>query len=267
MKKNKMMRIASVLLVAVLLSTCAISGTFAKYVQEGTSTDTSRVAKWGVTVGATSNSAFKKTYTVSESDARAIVNADVDIGDDYLVAPGTAGEITDVDLDGKPEVAVEVIYAAEVKLGDGDNLWKIGETEYFPIIITVGTTTYGMKTVDNEGADVTTTGADETFTTIADLEDAIEEAIVAYGKQYPVNTDLSSEETPSVSWSWTFVAENGNTYQTNDKDAALGNLENLPSISISITTTVQQINEFDAPAQNDEPDVQVPSEQVPAEGQ
>ena len=32
MKTNIMMRVASTLLIAVLLSTCAISGTFAKYI-------------------------------------------------------------------------------------------------------------------------------------------------------------------------------------------------------------------------------------------
>ena len=47
MKKNKMMRIASVLLVAVLLSTCAIFGTFAKYTTSVTSQDSARVAYWG----------------------------------------------------------------------------------------------------------------------------------------------------------------------------------------------------------------------------
>ena len=47
MKTNKMMRIASVLLVAVLLTTCSISGTFAKYVSQATGTDTARVAYWG----------------------------------------------------------------------------------------------------------------------------------------------------------------------------------------------------------------------------
>ena len=47
MRKNKMMRLASALLVAVLLSTCAISGTFAKYVTSSTGTDKARVAYWG----------------------------------------------------------------------------------------------------------------------------------------------------------------------------------------------------------------------------
>ena len=47
MKKNVMMRVASALLVAVLMTTCAISGTFAKYTSSATGSDTARVAKWG----------------------------------------------------------------------------------------------------------------------------------------------------------------------------------------------------------------------------
>ena len=50
MKKNFMMRAASVLLVAVMLTTCAISGTFAKYVTSDSGSDFARVAKFGVTV-------------------------------------------------------------------------------------------------------------------------------------------------------------------------------------------------------------------------
>ena len=43
MKKNIMMRVASALLIAVLLTTCAISGTFAKYVSTASGSDTARV--------------------------------------------------------------------------------------------------------------------------------------------------------------------------------------------------------------------------------
>ena len=52
MKKNKMMRLASFLLIAVLVSTSAISGTYAKYTTSGFAEDQARVAKWGVTVAA-----------------------------------------------------------------------------------------------------------------------------------------------------------------------------------------------------------------------
>ncbi len=59
MKKNKMLRMASALLVLTLLTTCIIGGTFAKYTTSGTATDTARVAKWGVKVECTGN-AFEK---------------------------------------------------------------------------------------------------------------------------------------------------------------------------------------------------------------
>ena len=45
MKKNRMMRVASALLVAVLLTTCAISGTFAKYITAEDATDSAAQAK------------------------------------------------------------------------------------------------------------------------------------------------------------------------------------------------------------------------------
>ena len=79
MRKNKMMRLASALLVAVLLSTCAISGTFAKYVSEATATDTARVAKWGWGDTTLSIDLFATNYdgTVQSSNG------------DKLIAPGT----------------------------------------------------------------------------------------------------------------------------------------------------------------------------------
>ena len=53
MKKNKMMRLASGLLVAVLITTSTISGTFAKYVTTADAKDEARVAKFGVVITAT----------------------------------------------------------------------------------------------------------------------------------------------------------------------------------------------------------------------
>ena len=91
MKKNKMMRIASVLLVAVLLSTCAISGTFAKYTStfEGTST-AAKVATWNVTVNGAAETAdfeFDILETVLDTKTGA---EDADVNG-KLLAPGTKG--------------------------------------------------------------------------------------------------------------------------------------------------------------------------------
>jgi hypothetical protein len=62
MKKNKMMRLASLLLVCVLLTTSVISGTFAKYTTSYTANDTARVAKWGFDQATLSFDLFAATY-------------------------------------------------------------------------------------------------------------------------------------------------------------------------------------------------------------
>ena len=88
MKKNKMMRIASVLLVAVILTTCAISGTFAKYVTSGNGSDNARVAKFGVTLTGTADT-FKETY--AKDDNTFTLEANTVVSTEDVVAPGTSG--------------------------------------------------------------------------------------------------------------------------------------------------------------------------------
>ena len=51
MKKNKRMRTASGLMIAALLTTSMISGTFAKYTTADAAQDSARAAKWGVNLG------------------------------------------------------------------------------------------------------------------------------------------------------------------------------------------------------------------------
>ena len=91
MKKNKMMRIASVLLVAVLLSTCAISGTFAKYASKFVATTTATVAKWDVdaTLGSATG-VFDLFATINDT----LDSNDEDDVADTLIAPGTEGQFT-----------------------------------------------------------------------------------------------------------------------------------------------------------------------------
>lgn len=75
MKKNVMMRVASALLVAVLMTTCAISGTFAKYTSTATTSDQARVAKWGWGATAVSIDLFDDVYgtTVDSADGKNVI--------------------------------------------------------------------------------------------------------------------------------------------------------------------------------------------------
>lgn len=113
MKKNVMMRVASAMLVLTLLTTCIISGTFAKYTTKGEFSDSARVAKWGVEIGIDGQDMFKKTYAKDGTTTDTTIVNTV-IATEAVVAPGTKNEdgVT-ITVTGKPEVAFKLTFAME----------------------------------------------------------------------------------------------------------------------------------------------------------
>ncbi len=108
-KKNHTMRIAAGVMTAALLSTCAISSTFAKYTSESTGTATARVAKWDILFGGetTMNETFEfdlfdTTYDDATSPSVKSSN------DDKVIAPGTQGSFV-VKIANQSEVTAEYI--------------------------------------------------------------------------------------------------------------------------------------------------------------
>lgn len=132
MKKNKAMRAASGLLVATLLSTSMVSGTFAKYTTEDSAGDTATVAKWGVII-ATSGSLYGEAYgadstavTYSKTDSAQTVR--VSATGTNIVAPGTEsnGEGLKFTVTGTPEVKTQIdatITYQNIYLAGGD--WAV----------------------------------------------------------------------------------------------------------------------------------------------
>ena len=95
MKKNRMMRLASVLLVLCLLTTSVISGTFAKYTSSVSGEATATVAKWSIEVNDT-EIATTGTPTVTFDLFDTATNYD-EAGDDVVdgkIAPGTKGSFS-----------------------------------------------------------------------------------------------------------------------------------------------------------------------------
>ena len=219
--KNKFMRIAAVALMLCLVTTCAISGTFAKYTTEGTATDTARVAKWGITVTAPTDEAFAKKYndTASESGVKVVSTTEV-------VAPGTNGTLPTPVIAGTAEVAVEVIVSATITL---DKWTTDGTDEYCPIEFTVGEKTYGIY--GTEGANYVK------CTDVADLKNKVETAISAT-ISYDANATIAAIAVPT--WAWAFTTGDAN----DAKDTKLGARaadDNAPTITYSITVTVNQV--------------------------
>lgn len=105
MKKNVMMRVAALLMVCVLATTCGISGTFAKYATEYTGSDNATVAKWKVSVEDVNSDATEKefTFNIFESIKDTFdsnVDGQVATG---MIAPGTWGYF-DIDLTNASDV-------------------------------------------------------------------------------------------------------------------------------------------------------------------
>ena len=114
MKKNVMMRIASIMLVLVLMTSSVISGTFAKYVTADNASDTARVAKFGV-VATVDGTLFAQKY-VEVADGNNPGDTDLTVvSSTNVVAPGTQNDTgMNFVLTGTPEVDVDVEFKFEV---------------------------------------------------------------------------------------------------------------------------------------------------------
>ena len=235
MKKNTMMRLASVLLIAVLMSTCAISGTFAKYVTSESGGDTAQVAKWGVTLTVSSgdqnngDKLFVKSYETwfdegenganSHSKPTVLAQADYDV-----VAPGTNGGAgVTFTIKGKPEVATKL----EVTLGSTEDVFlkygvNNGDT-YYPVVFTL-THTYEADArtiapaVENTGAEVeATSGKDVVTGTLAEINAVLANLTAAMTYQAP---GYVYDDVFTLNWAWAYDVDPA----TDELDTKLGNL-------------------------------------------
>lgn len=206
--KNKFMRIAAVTLMLCLVTTCAISGTFAKYTTSDYADDSARVAKWGITISAPAD-AFDDVYKDTIGDNGTTVSSTVKV-----VAPGTNGTLPTPIVNGQAEVAVKVTVVAEITLTG----WEDADGNFYcPIVFKVGSTEIKQDGTNN---------------TAALLEKAVEDAIKEYSEDVPANTAVT--EIPAPTWSWAFNGDD-------DKDTDLGTA-GTAEIGYKITVTVDQVN-------------------------
>lgn len=250
MKKNRMMRLASILLVATLMSTCTISGTFAKYVTYGSASDTARVAKWGVNITA-SGSLFADTYVEAaggntpNGSGSITVKSSGSVGD-HVVAPGTKNtEGLTFAITGTPEVSTRVLIAvtgkgAATEATDvvlaattyddpttaTDLLDKVTlASDYHPVKFTL--TKNGANVTDDKGTDDTSDDIELKDVTLSAVESYLE--TYSKDKVYAPNTNLGDTfGTYKLTWEWAFGdaatdIKNKNIADTDRYDTILGN--------------------------------------------
>ena len=208
MKKNRAMRLAALLLVAVLMSTCGISGTFAKYVTEVEATDTARVARWGIDSTAT------VAFDLFDTAYGTTVNSQYG---DNVIAPGTTKtemiQLTYVGQEIAPEVDYTIdLNVAESSIGDNINanpniLWSFNGSAW-------GTW------------------------------DAMITAIEAYHENVDANNLPTIAKTGiEIKWKWAFDENDSDAVANHDAwDTAMGNAETLETVKLTIKLVATQVD-------------------------
>ena len=208
MKRNKIMVLASVLLVAVLLTTSIISGTFAKYVTEANGEDAARVAKWDIQLSGDQMTAehemsfdlFANVKDESGADENAVSVAGD--GETAIIAPGTSGSFS-YTLQNASEVTAKYVIDYTVVKTDSN----------IPIV---------FRASEN----------DSWTSDINDLD-------ISTAVNMPIG---SAATTFTVYWKWAF---DGGVDST---DTALGlDGDDTVTVSVKITATQVNLNETEAP--------------------
>ena len=213
MKKNKMMRAAGVLLIAVLLTTSLISGTFAKYVTTGSATDSARVAKFGVVV-TTEGKLFGTQYVgAAEGNTPADDGTLTVKASENVVAPGTQNdEGLSISAIGTPEVKVRV--SASI---DATNEVSLAAGTYQDV---TGTQADGKFTLGDDYTPVKWTLKNKATSSIL-VSGTIEEIntyLAANPQDFEAGTNLAeSFGGYTLSWKWNYVGDD-------QADTVLGDL-------------------------------------------
>lgn len=227
MKKNKMMRLASLLLVAVLLTTSVIGGTFAKYVTVQSGSDSARVAAWGF--GDATTVEFN-LFTYTDANVKSSNN-------DKIIAPGTAGDAEfQFSYAANGAIAApEVAYVFDVEVVDA-------ETDCDQLIQDNKNIQWKL---DN--------GNWGTWSDLLDAIDALGEG-TNNGKYAPgeLPEGFDANESHTIAWQWIFedATEDADKYTVDgtemsqdEYDTYMGNQADLAEVSIGIKISATQVNE------------------------
>lgn len=231
MKKNNSMRAAGGLMIATMLTTSIVSGTYAKYVTSDSATDTARVAKFGVTVEA-SGSLFDTSYENGDGTITVVSSTD-----EKVVAPGTkSDEALTFSISGKPEVsvnvAIDVVYEEstsdvflkagtypDMTTGDPDDTFTLN-ADYHPIKYTL-----------SKGSDKILNGG-----TMKDLKSALATAVNSnIGSNIELADTLGEY---SITWEWAFE-QGQDQADTLLGDLAAGTVNGIDAANYNLNTNIE----------------------------
>ncbi len=262
MRKNKTMRVAALLLALVLITSCFVGGTFAKYITSVEDTDNVRIAHWGFAKetgdfpsipgwnfpDAPSFDLFAKEYDEGVSD-KSVVSGN----GDKVVAPGTTKEAEilfvykDSGIEGvdAPEVDYNLTVSASLSAHElldpqNDRLdWYVKYTPEGEEEVKVEYATY--EELLRGIAGLVGTEVDYTYS-------EKDGAAVSCTQKYEAGTLptwLTKDNTLTIGWGWNFE-DAGKTVEWDETDTYYGNLSAVygyaDKLTFTIALTAEQID-------------------------
>ena len=250
MKNNKIMRCASALLVVALLSTCAISGTFAKYVTSTTGGDNARVAYWGFDQPSTIElDLFDAEYdgTVKSQNGDNVVapGASKSTAVAFHYKDNTGKNITAPEVDYKFTVDVET-YGSTIDL-DSNKSFKWTLERYEGLVEEYNTLDELVNAVERLSGAASGTTSYEAGTLPSEFNHNDDNSIkIGWKWDYNPIGELTGEEIyDTTSDTYIEVREELTTDQVanrNQNDTVMGLAETLDNVNIKITITAEQVD-------------------------
>ena len=208
MRKNRIMRLASAMLVLTIVTTCAISGTFAKYTSTASGSGAATVAKWsfkaiGEEIAVTGDKTDLQFNLFDTINGTGNTDDETDVVDNKI-APGTSGSFG-IKVQNTSEVTAKYTIAlAETNDSDIPLQYSLNGTNWVDSI--------EKLTMD-----------DLTNQTLA------------------IN---AAEVTHTVYWRWVYEGTTSGAHanQTDATDTALGIATTAPTVTIEATITATQVD-------------------------
>ena len=231
MKKNNSMRAAGGLMIATMLTTSIVSGTYAKYVTSDSAKDSARVAKFGVTVAA-SGSLFDTSYENGDGTITVVSSTN-----EKDVAPGTkSDEALTFSISGKPEVSVNVAIDVEYEESTSDVFLKAGTypdmtTDDPGDTFTLNADYHPIKYTLSKGSDKILNGG-----TMKDLKSALATAVNSN-----IGSNLELADTLgeySITWEWAFE-QGQDQADTLLGDLAAGTVNGIDAANYNLNTNIE----------------------------
>ena len=220
MKKNWILRAALLVLVLTLVTWSLVSGTFAKYTETVSGTDSAKVANFAYTVE-DANGSEMSTVSVANIALFDCVDSGVAIVEGVkLIAPGTTGNFG-LKVSNTSEVLVEASFNLTLTDTSATSI---------PVYFTYGGNNYAdFYTTENATTainGVTLSG------TVADLAAVLS----SEASEIAINDFVNF----NIVWTWAF--ETTGTVQNNANDTALGH-NGTDTLTLEVATTISQLND------------------------